>query len=195
MDHYGDLVDCIGEMEPELDCLYSPCYDLSRIGMPDWCACPHNRCWAGCACWDSEGYRLKYGLYSERCGCGPGISGCGKCVNGQCMRRPPLRSTIRYQTPNSSQQQTAPAPRNVEPDEGSPLPTPQEYDPAPPTPAPGELPPPETLVPEEGQPQAIPQHQPPAEPTPTLPEAQEDPFEMPIEVPQAEEPQAILTAP
>src|SRR5688500_14771977 len=92
MDHYGDIVDDLGEIEPELDWLYNPCCDLSRIGMPDWCACPHNRWFGGCACCDAEGYRAKYGLYCERCGCGPGITGCGRCYGGQCLRRPPLAS-------------------------------------------------------------------------------------------------------
>ena len=47
--HYR-TVDCIADIEPELDCLYHPELDVSRIGKADWCSCWWNRVWCGCAC-------------------------------------------------------------------------------------------------------------------------------------------------
>jgi hypothetical protein len=63
MDHYGDLVDDIGQMQPDLDCLYRPWYDPTRIGYPDWCACEFNCWWAGCGCYEARAYTAKYGLW------------------------------------------------------------------------------------------------------------------------------------
>jgi hypothetical protein len=42
-DCYGDLIDDISDHDLELDCLYCPALDLTRIGFPDWCECPVNR--------------------------------------------------------------------------------------------------------------------------------------------------------
>jgi len=42
-DCYGDLIDDVSDHNLEVDCLYCPAYDLTRIGFPDWCECPFNR--------------------------------------------------------------------------------------------------------------------------------------------------------
>jgi hypothetical protein len=42
-DCYGDLIDDISDHNFEVDCMYCPAFDLTRIGFPDWCACPMNR--------------------------------------------------------------------------------------------------------------------------------------------------------
>lgn len=49
-EHYCDAVDCIADHEPDLEHLYNPCYDLTRIGHPDWCCCRHNRLWCRHGC-------------------------------------------------------------------------------------------------------------------------------------------------
>ena len=48
----GDVIDDISDHECELDCLYHPSLDVSRIGKPDWCQCPINSCLdcRQCAC-------------------------------------------------------------------------------------------------------------------------------------------------
>lgn len=48
----ADVVDDISDHECELDCLYCPSLDVSRIGKPDWCQCPINACLnrSQCAC-------------------------------------------------------------------------------------------------------------------------------------------------
>ena len=197
MDNYGDLIDDLGEMEPELDWLYNPCCDLSRIGMPDWCACPWNCWWAGCACRDAEGYRAKYGLYWERCGCGPGITGCGRCCRGQCHRRPPLPSTYRYP---SATEQKAPAPKAVEAKDLPQTPKPSQTEPAAPEAAPKAVTPPpappesapESAAPEFLNPETQPRLQPqiPPEPDLNVPPTSGDQFLMPLESPPPAEPSA-----
>jgi hypothetical protein len=49
-DHYADAVDCIATHETELDALYHPGLDLTRIGRADWCQCRINRALCPCAC-------------------------------------------------------------------------------------------------------------------------------------------------
>ncbi len=49
-DHYADAVDCIADHEHGLEALYCPCYDLTRIGRPDWCHCGVNRYLCQCRC-------------------------------------------------------------------------------------------------------------------------------------------------
>jgi hypothetical protein len=50
-DHYADIIDDVNDHSPTFDCLYCPAFDLTRIGKPDWCECPMNRCldWQ-CSC-------------------------------------------------------------------------------------------------------------------------------------------------
>ena len=47
---YYQKIDCIADSELELDWLYFPELDVSRIGKPDWCRCPVNRLLCCCAC-------------------------------------------------------------------------------------------------------------------------------------------------
>lgn len=53
-------VDAIADHEPNLDCLYHPTFDLTRIGMPDWCACGWNRLTCPHACPDVPRGREPY---------------------------------------------------------------------------------------------------------------------------------------
>lgn len=47
---YPDLIDDISDCPPRADKWYDPCFDLSRIGKPDWCSCGFNRLWCRCGC-------------------------------------------------------------------------------------------------------------------------------------------------
>ncbi len=49
-DHYADAVDCIADHEHHFEGLYCPCYDLTRIGRPDWCHCGINHILCQCRC-------------------------------------------------------------------------------------------------------------------------------------------------
>lgn len=49
-EHYADAIDCVSDHECCLDPLYHPCYDLTRIGRSDWCACWANRLLCRCRC-------------------------------------------------------------------------------------------------------------------------------------------------
>ncbi|MEX0718327.1 MAG: hypothetical protein WD066_17160 [Planctomycetaceae bacterium] len=51
-DCYSGVIDCANDHAPVFDRLYHPAFDLTRIGQPDWCACPLNRaiCGPGCGC-------------------------------------------------------------------------------------------------------------------------------------------------
>ncbi len=49
-DPYADAIDCIADHEHHFEVLYSPCYDLTRIGRPDWCQCGVNRLLCQCRC-------------------------------------------------------------------------------------------------------------------------------------------------
>jgi len=52
---YADHIDDISDHPPRLDWLYHPCFDLTRIGKPDWCQCPLNRLSCHRRCCDSGG--------------------------------------------------------------------------------------------------------------------------------------------
>src|SRR5690606_13703839 len=47
---YPDLIDDVSDCPPRADKWYDPCFDLSRIGKPDWCSCGFNRLWCRCGC-------------------------------------------------------------------------------------------------------------------------------------------------
>lgn len=47
---YNDLIDDVADVDPELDPLYCPQLDLTRIGHPDWCQSPVNRALCARAC-------------------------------------------------------------------------------------------------------------------------------------------------
>jgi hypothetical protein len=49
-EHYTDAIDHVADREPCLDALYHPCFDLTRIGQPDWCSCGFNRLWCHWGC-------------------------------------------------------------------------------------------------------------------------------------------------
>lgn len=40
---YAGLIDGVSDIDPTLDPLYHPAWDLNRIGKPDWCTSPVNR--------------------------------------------------------------------------------------------------------------------------------------------------------
>ena len=58
---YYDAVDVVADCELELDCLYHPELDVSRIGQADWCRCPVNRLLCGCSCRDQCCYVPAWG--------------------------------------------------------------------------------------------------------------------------------------
>lgn len=49
-ERYCDAVDHVADYEPNLERLYCPCADLTRIGHPDWCRCRVNRLWCRHGC-------------------------------------------------------------------------------------------------------------------------------------------------
>lgn len=51
-DCWADVIDDVSDHECELDCLYCPELDISRMGKPDWCQCPINAWldWRQCSC-------------------------------------------------------------------------------------------------------------------------------------------------
>jgi len=116
MDRYGDHVDDIGQCHPELDCLYHPAYDLSRIGMPDWCACPINRILGGCACDCQECCCPICGRCGTHCCTGPGAPGYGPYfIPGAGVgphATPPDAQTV---TPGGDAEEVAPPPQPAAP--------------------------------------------------------------------------------
>ncbi|MFQ5732609.1 MAG: hypothetical protein ACE5KM_11740 [Planctomycetaceae bacterium] len=44
-ERYSDGIDDISDHTPNLEGLYHPCFDLTRIGRPDWMDCGFNRLW------------------------------------------------------------------------------------------------------------------------------------------------------
>jgi|GEM_PF-1662086 len=54
-DRYSDLIDDISDYKAEWDGLYNPCFDISRLGKPDWCHCKWNRLFCPHAC-ETTGY-------------------------------------------------------------------------------------------------------------------------------------------
>jgi hypothetical protein len=55
LDHYGDVMDCVTDVDIAFDAWYCPRCDKSRAGKPDWCGSLHQwmcpcRCQQGC--WD-----------------------------------------------------------------------------------------------------------------------------------------------
>jgi hypothetical protein len=65
LDCYADCIDDVSDHEWELDHLYCPCCDLTRIGMPDWCACKINRCLWGTHCCEDCIYGCERGCCDE----------------------------------------------------------------------------------------------------------------------------------
>jgi hypothetical protein len=49
-ERYADVVDAVAYNSPKWDWLYHPCFDLTRIGQPDWCCCGFNRLWCHRGC-------------------------------------------------------------------------------------------------------------------------------------------------
>jgi hypothetical protein len=49
-DPYLDAVDYLADRELELDALYHPAFDLTRIGRPEWCCCRMNWRWCRRGC-------------------------------------------------------------------------------------------------------------------------------------------------
>jgi hypothetical protein len=47
---YQDRIDVIADREGRWDALYSPAFDLTRIGRPDWCSYPVNHWLCPCRC-------------------------------------------------------------------------------------------------------------------------------------------------
>ncbi len=111
---YAQAVDEVATCPCNLDCLYIPALDLTRIGRRDWCECPVNRLMCGCRC-----NRMKP----------------APCSTGY--------DRYDYRTLNRSQEPTDAPPRAAEPTpaaakEESPLPVPPS--PRPPEPMPAPLP-------------------------------------------------------
>lgn len=78
---YSDHIDDFAGHAPKLDCLYSACIDLTRIGHSDWCCCSSSRLWCPGAC-DKSCCRSG--------GCLGGLAGClggggGGCSDGSCV--------------------------------------------------------------------------------------------------------------
>ena len=49
-ERYASFVDHVADHEHCFEVLYSPCWDLNRIGRSDWCSCRMNRVFCRCAC-------------------------------------------------------------------------------------------------------------------------------------------------
>lgn len=47
---YMDGIDRVSDRDGAWDAVYSPAYDLTRIGRPDWCSYPVNRALCPCRC-------------------------------------------------------------------------------------------------------------------------------------------------
>jgi hypothetical protein len=62
-DRYADFIDDVGDDECTLEGFYSPRWDISRAGRPDWCG-PVNRWFGGCVCcqgtWDRANECWRY---------------------------------------------------------------------------------------------------------------------------------------
>ena len=94
-ERYASFVDNVADHEHCFEVLYSPCYDLNRIGRSDWCSCRPNRFFCRCAC--------------DRCKPAP----CGFCV---------IQETGRIQhNPVSHPDWATETPMPVEPTEADPL--------------------------------------------------------------------------
>lgn len=117
-EHYNDAVDHIAYTEPSCESLYHPCFDLTRIGWPDWCCCGFNRAWC-------------------RHGC---------CAEAEARQALPCGFCAEYYPPYSEQQQPEPPTGDTEPpgdDQPAVPPQPAPDNGAPPKPKP----PAETTVP------------------------------------------------
>ncbi len=73
-DAYGDVIDDIGQCEPNLDFLYRPALDPLRIGEPDWCRCRLNRLLCRDVC--DDGYTCDAAVW-------PSAADCRHCA-GHC---------------------------------------------------------------------------------------------------------------
>lgn len=58
---YANIIDDISDQEGDLDYLYHPGLDLTRIGKPDWCQDPVNRLLWGTSCCEDYYYGCERG--------------------------------------------------------------------------------------------------------------------------------------
>jgi hypothetical protein len=65
LDCYAGVIDDISDHECELDPLYCPCFDLTRIGKPDWCECCINRVLWGTHCCEECYYGCERGCCDD----------------------------------------------------------------------------------------------------------------------------------
>lgn len=62
---YADAIDCISDHEHHFERFYCPCWDLNRIGRPDWCSCRPNRILCRCACERCRPLPCEHAVYQE----------------------------------------------------------------------------------------------------------------------------------